>query len=60
MAAPHFCRESHKMSLLIKNGRVVTAVDDYHADIYIGNSHVDVIGKELTIEADRTSSTGPS
>ncbi|MCH8884311.1 MAG: dihydropyrimidinase, partial [SAR324 cluster bacterium] len=41
------------MSLLIKNGRVVTAVDDYHADIYIGNSHVDVIGKELTIEADR-------
>ncbi|MCZ6552643.1 MAG: dihydropyrimidinase [SAR324 cluster bacterium] len=42
------------MSLLIKNGRVVTAVDDYHADIYIGNSHVDVIGKELTIEADRT------
>ena len=42
------------MSLLIKNGRVVTAVDDYHADIYIGNSHVDVIGKELMIEADRT------
>ncbi len=23
------------MSVLIKNGRIITAVDDYHADIYI-------------------------
>lgn len=41
------------MSVLIKNGRIVTAVDDYHADIYINDSTVAVIGKGLTIAADR-------
>jgi dihydropyrimidinase len=40
------------MSLLIKNGRVITAVDDYHADVYIENETVSVIGKSLDIEAD--------
>ena len=40
------------MSVLIKNGRVVTAIDDYKADIYIGGSQVDVIGKTLVMEAD--------
>ena len=40
------------MSVLIKNGRVVTAIDDYKADIYIGESQVDVIGKTLVMEAD--------
>ena len=27
------------MSLLIKNGRVITAVDDYFADIFIENDN---------------------
>ena len=41
------------MSLLIKNGRVVTAADDYHADIFIENDTVSVIGKNLVIDADQ-------
>jgi dihydropyrimidinase len=41
------------MSVLIKNGRVVTASDDYHADIFIKDSTVTLIGKDLVIEADR-------
>ena len=40
------------MSLLIKNGRIITAVDDYHADIFIENETVALIGKELKIDAD--------
>jgi len=40
------------MSLLIKNGRIVTAVDDYHADIFIEDDTVSVIGKNLEMEAD--------
>ena len=41
------------MSLLIKNGRIVTAVDDYHADIFVNDSTVALIGKDLVIEADK-------
>ena len=41
------------MSVLIKNGRVVTATDDYHADIFIKDSTVTLIGKDLVIAADR-------
>ena len=41
------------MTVLIKNGRIVTAVDDYHADIFVNGSTVTVIGKNLNIEADR-------
>jgi|TARA_Y100000294_G_scaffold24430_1_gene20791 dihydropyrimidinase len=40
------------MSVLIKNGRVITAVDDYLADIYIKNETVTLIGENLEIEAD--------
>jgi len=40
------------MSTLIKNGRVVTAVDDYHADIFIDGGVVAQIGKDLAVEAD--------
>ncbi len=42
------------MSLLIKNGRVVTAVDDYHADVFIEKDTVTTIGKNLNIQADET------
>lgn len=41
------------MSLLIKNGRIITAVDDYHADIFIENETISVIGKNLEMNADR-------
>ncbi len=40
------------MKTLIKNGRVVTAVDDYKADIFIDGETVTTIGKTLDIEAD--------
>lgn len=40
------------MSLLIKNGRVVTAVDDYHADIFVDGETITLIGKNLDLEAD--------
>lgn len=40
------------MKTLIKNGRVVTAVDDYTADIFIDGETVATIGKSLDIEAD--------
>lgn len=40
------------MKTLIKNGRIVTAVDDYHADILIEDGEVSLIGKTLEMEAD--------
>ena len=42
------------MSVLIKNGRVVTAVDDYHADVFVSGAQVALIGADLEIEADKT------
>jgi len=41
------------MKTLIKSGRVVTAVDDYRADILIEDGTVSLIGKEINIEADK-------
>jgi len=41
------------MRTLIKNGRIVTAVDDYHADILIEDETITVIGKKLEMEADK-------
>ena len=41
------------MSILIKNGRVITATDDYTADIYIIGETIQLIGKDLNIPADR-------
>src|SRR5258705_1018856 len=40
------------MKTLIKNGRVITAVDDYRADILIEDEVVSVIGARLDMEAD--------
>ncbi len=40
------------MKALIKNGRIVTAVDDYHADIFIDGETVTTFGKRLDMEAD--------
>ncbi|MDH3492716.1 MAG: dihydropyrimidinase [Acidobacteriota bacterium] len=41
------------MKTLIKNGRIVTAVDDYSADIFIDGETVTTIGNSLDMEADR-------
>ena len=41
------------MKTLIKNGRIVTAVDDYHADILIEDGEISVIAKTLDMEADK-------
>jgi dihydropyrimidinase len=41
------------MKTLIKNGRIVTAVDDYRADILIEDEQISVIGKSLEMEADK-------
>src|SRR6266540_1507780 len=45
------------MSLLITNGRVITASDDYVADVYCENGTITAIGKDLPAhryQADRT------
>src|SRR2546421_5195548 len=41
------------MKTLIRNGRIVTAVDDYKADVLIEGETVSVIGAKLEMEADR-------
>lgn len=41
------------MSLLIRNGRIITAADDYIADLYIESDKVTTIGKGLDIDANR-------
>ena len=40
------------MSVLIKNGRIITAVDDYMGDVFIENETVTHIGNSLDMEAD--------
>ncbi|HQZ81858.1 MAG TPA: dihydropyrimidinase [Pyrinomonadaceae bacterium] len=40
------------MKTLIRSGRIVTAVDDYFADVLIENGKVSVIGRTLDIEAE--------
>ncbi|HEX7313644.1 MAG TPA: dihydropyrimidinase [Pyrinomonadaceae bacterium] len=40
------------MRTLIRNGRVVTAVDDYRADVLIEGEKVSTIGARLEVEAD--------
>ncbi len=42
------------MSILITNGRVVTATDDYFADVYIEGEKIVQIGKNLNVTADET------
>ncbi len=41
------------MSILIKNGRVVTATDNYAADIFIEGEKVSAIGNDLNVKADK-------
>lgn len=42
------------MSVLIKNGRIITADADFVADIFIEGETVQTIGKNLSLQADKT------
>jgi dihydropyrimidinase len=42
------------MTTLIKNGRIITASDDYVADIFIDGETVNTIGQILSLKADKT------
>ena len=46
------------MSVVIRNGRVVTAVDDYFADLYIENETITRIGAKLDVRADQALAAG--
>jgi dihydropyrimidinase len=41
------------MSLLIKGGRIVTAADDYVADVFVDDERISLIGEDLDVSADR-------
>jgi len=41
------------MSILIKNGRIITATDDYIADVFISGEKIASIGQQLSMPADR-------
>jgi len=41
------------MSILIKNGRVITAEQDYFADIFVEKDKITTLGANLTLQADK-------
>jgi len=41
------------MSILIKGGRVITAADDYVADVFVEDERISLIGESLDVNADR-------
>ncbi|CAN5200238.1 dihydropyrimidinase [soil metagenome] len=41
------------MSILIKNGNIITATDNYVADIFIEGETISTIGKDLKVSADK-------
>jgi dihydropyrimidinase len=41
------------MSVLIKGGRIVTAADDFVADVYVDGERISLIGESLDVPADR-------
>src|ERR671934_1143633 len=41
------------MSVLIKGGRVITAADDYVADVFIDGERISLIGESLDVAADK-------
>jgi dihydropyrimidinase len=46
------------MSVLIKGGRVVTAADDYVADVFIDGERITLIGESLDVAADKVIDAG--
>src|SRR5881275_2474735 len=45
--------ERSAMSILIKGGRVITAADDYVADVYVEDERISMIGESLDQPADK-------
>src|ERR1044071_428284 len=41
------------MSVLIRGGRVITAADDYVADVFVEDERISLIGETLDVTADR-------
>src|SRR6266516_1802495 len=41
------------MSVLIKDGRIITAADDYVGDIYVEGERISLIGESLDVQAER-------
>jgi dihydropyrimidinase len=41
------------MSILIKGGRVITAADDYVADVFVEDERISLIGESLDVNAER-------
>src|SRR5205085_10526833 len=41
------------MSILIKGGRVITASDDYVADVFVEDERISLIGESLDVQAHR-------
>src|SRR3954454_9535448 len=41
------------MSILIKGGRIITAADDYHGDVFVDGERVTLIGEALDVQGDR-------
>src|SRR6218665_3130365 len=41
------------MNTLMKNGRIITAIDDFIADIFIEGETISAIGKSLNVKADK-------
>ncbi len=41
------------MSVIIRNGRIITASDDYVADIFIEGETVKTIGRNLSVKAEK-------
>ena len=42
------------MSVLIRGGRVITAADDYVADVFVDGDRISLIGESLDVQASRT------
>src|SRR5918911_4630776 len=42
------------MSVLIKGGRVITAADDYVADVFVEGERISLIGESLDVSAEKT------
>ena len=41
------------MSVLIRGGRIITAADDYIADVFIDGERISLIGESLDVAADK-------
>src|SRR5712691_9522398 len=46
------------MSVLIKGGRVITAADDYVADVFVEGERITLIGESLDVHADKVIDAG--